>query len=155
MSEELNIVKESVIEVLLDPMTERVMLERGLSIGVQESSMRGLTASPSTARVGPSRPLNEKRAKHKDDLANAKLILSILIAYIPPLSGVVNRDSIPRDFEYALFTAYLPKGICAVHTDQDKIAALNFSGFKLSDRKVYNMLTPHKYLTITKGHNAH
>jgi hypothetical protein len=49
---------------------------------------------------------------------------------------------VPRDFEYALITAYLPKGICAVHTDQEKIAALKFSDFNLGDRKVYNMLSP-------------
>jgi hypothetical protein len=46
MSEELNAVEESVTEVLLDLMTERVMSERGLSTGVQASSMRGLPASP-------------------------------------------------------------------------------------------------------------
>jgi hypothetical protein len=60
---------------------------------------------------------------------------------------------VPRDFEYEFITAYLPKGIRAVHTDQDNIAALNFSDFNLGDRKVYNMLTPHKYLTRTKGNN--
>jgi hypothetical protein len=42
MSDELDIVKESVTEVLLDLMTERVMSERGLSTGVKTSSMRGL-----------------------------------------------------------------------------------------------------------------
>jgi hypothetical protein len=35
MSEELNAVEESVTKILLDLMTERVMLERGLSVGVQ------------------------------------------------------------------------------------------------------------------------
>jgi hypothetical protein len=69
------------------------------------------------------------------------------------LSGVVNHDSVPRYFEYALITAYLPKGIRVVRTDQDKIAALNFSDFNLRDRKVYNMLTPHKYLARKKGKN--
>jgi hypothetical protein len=82
---------------------------------------------------------------------NAKLILSILPAYLPPLSSAINRDSVPREFEYALVTAYLPKGIRAVHTDQEKIAALKFSDFNLGDRKVYNMLAPHKYLTRNKG----
>jgi hypothetical protein len=134
-------------------MTERVMLERGLSIGVQASSMRGLPASPSTDRAEPSRPSDEKRTKNRDDLMNAKLIPSILPTYIPPLSSVVNRDNVPRDFEYALVTVYLPKGIHAVHADQDKIAALKFKDFKLSDWKVYNMLAPHKYLTRTKGKN--
>jgi hypothetical protein len=41
-----------------------------------------------------------------------------------------------------------------VHADQDKIAALKFSDFNLGDRKVYNMLSPHKYLTRTKGKNS-
>jgi hypothetical protein len=42
MSDELIVVEESVTEVLLDLMTERVISERGVSIGVQASSMRGL-----------------------------------------------------------------------------------------------------------------
>jgi hypothetical protein len=135
-------------------MTERVMSERGVSIGVQASSTKGLPASPSTTRDGPSHPVDEKRTKHKDDLANAKLISGILPTYLPPLSITINRDSVPRDFEYALVTAYLPKGIRVVHVDQDKIAALKFSDFNLDDRKVYSMLTPHKYLTRTKGKNS-
>ena len=84
---------------------------------------------------------------------NDKWISTILPTYIPPLSGVVNHDNVPRDFEYALVTAYLPKGIYAVRADQDKIAALKFSDFHLSPRKVYNMLAPHKYLNIKKGKN--
>jgi hypothetical protein len=68
-----------------------------------------------TARgAGPYHPSHEKQTKHRDDLENAKLILTILPTYIPPLSGVVNRDNVPRYFEYALVTAYLPKGIRAV-----------------------------------------
>jgi hypothetical protein len=86
-----------------------------MSVGVQASSMRGVQASPSTARgSGPSRAVIEKRTKHRDDLVNAKLIPSILPDYIPPLAGVVSRDSVPRDFDYTLITAYLPKGIRAV-----------------------------------------
>jgi hypothetical protein len=69
------------------------------------------------------------------------------------LSGAVNRDNVPIDFEYALVTAYLPKGIRADRADQDKIAALKFNDFNLRYRKFYNMLTPHKYLTRTKGKN--
>jgi hypothetical protein len=61
---------------------------------------------------------------------------------------------VPRDFEYALIIVYLPKGICAVRANQEKIATLKFSDFNLNDRKVYNMLTPHKYLTRTKGKNS-
>jgi hypothetical protein len=140
MSEELTTEEATVTEVLIDLMTERTMSERGLSTGVQASSTRGVQASPSTARAGPSWPTDEKRTKHRDDLANAKLILSILPTYLPPLSGAVNRDSVPRDFDYTLVTAYLPKGIRAVRADQDKIAALKFSDFNLGDRKVYNML---------------
>jgi len=50
MPEELNPVKESMIEVLLNLMTERVMSERGLSLGVQASSTRTMQESPSNAR---------------------------------------------------------------------------------------------------------
>jgi hypothetical protein len=59
-----------------------------------------------------------------------------------------------RDFEYELVTAYLLKGIFTVHTDQENILALKFSEFNLGDKKVYNMLAPHKYLTRTKGNNS-
>jgi hypothetical protein len=116
--------------------------------------MRNVQAYPSTARARPSRPVDEKQTKHKDDLANAKLISSILPAYIQPLSGTINWGSVPRDFEYPLVTAYLPKGIHAVCADQDKIVALKFSDFNLSDMKVYSMLAPYKYLTKTKGNNS-
>jgi hypothetical protein len=88
-------------------------------------------------------------------MANARLVPSILPTYIPPLSGAINKDSVPRDFEYTLITAYLLKGVRVVRIlDQDKIAALKFSEFNLGDCKVYNMLSPHKYLTRTKGKNS-
>jgi hypothetical protein len=87
MSDELSAAEKIVEEVLIDLMTERVM---SMSTGVQASSMRGLPTSPSTRGAGPSRPSNEKRTKHKDDLANAKLIPTILPTYIPPLSGAIN-----------------------------------------------------------------
>jgi hypothetical protein len=61
---------------------------------------------------------------------------------------------VPRGFEYALVTAYLPKGIRAVHINQEKITALKFIDFNLDDRKVYNMLVPHKYLTRKKEKNS-
>jgi hypothetical protein len=99
MFNELTAVEESVMEVLLELMNERVMSEIGVSTGVQASSMRGLSTSSSTARVSPSHPVDEKRTKHRDNLANAKLIPSILISYIPPLSREINRDSVPREFE--------------------------------------------------------
>jgi hypothetical protein len=76
--------------------------------------------------------------------------MTILPTYIPPLSGVVNCDILPRYFEYALLTAYLPKGIHAVRADQDNIAVLKFSDFNLGDHKVYNILSPHKYLNRDK-----
>jgi hypothetical protein len=88
MSDELSTAEKVVEEVMIDLMIERVM---SISIGVQESSMRGLLASPSTSRgARPSQPLDEKETKHKDDLENAKLISSILPSYLPPLSGAIN-----------------------------------------------------------------
>jgi hypothetical protein len=106
MSDELSAIEKSVEEVLIDLMAEKVM-----STGIQASSTRGVQASPSTARrSGPSRPTAEKRTKHRDDLANVKLILTILPDYIPPLAGAVSRDSVPRDFDYTLVTAYLRRG---------------------------------------------
>jgi hypothetical protein len=153
MSDELTAVEESVIEVLLDLMTERVISKRGMSIGFQSSSTRGVQAFPSTARAGTSRAGAERRNKNKDNIANAKLVPSILPAYIPPLSGVINRDSVPRDFEYTLVTAYLPGGVHTCCSDQDNFTALNFCDFNLGDRKVYSMLTPYKYLKRTKRKN--
>jgi hypothetical protein len=82
------------------------------------------------------------------------LILSIRPAYLPPLSSAINHESVPHEFEYALITTYLPKEVRAVRTDQDKLTVLKFSDFNLGDRKVYNMLVPHKYLTQTKGKNS-
>jgi hypothetical protein len=95
----------------------------------------------------------EKRTKYRDDLANEKMIPTILPNYIPPLAGAVSRDSVPRDFEYTMVTAYLPKGICEFQAQQDKISTLKFSEFKLGDRKNHNMLSLYKYLTRMKGKN--
>jgi hypothetical protein len=148
----LSDIEKSVEEVLIDLMTERVM---SMSAGIQDSSMRTMQASPSISHgAGPSQPSDEKRTNHRDDLGNAKLIPSILPTYLPPLSGAINRDSVSRDFEYALITVYLPKGIRVVHANQYKIATLKFSDFNLDDQKFYNMLAPHKYLTRTKGKNS-
>jgi hypothetical protein len=150
MSDELSAIEKCVEEVLIDLMAEKVM-----SAGIQASSTRGVQASPSTARgSGPSRAAAEKRTKHRDDLVNVKLIPTILPDYIPPLAGAVSRDSVPRDFDYTLVTAYLPKGIRAVRTQQDKIATLKFNDFNLGDRKNHSMLAPHRYLTRTKGKNS-
>jgi hypothetical protein len=96
MSDEFNAVEKVVEEVLIDLMTERFM---SMSEGIKASSTRMVQASPSTARrAEPSRPSVEKRTKHKDNLANAKLIPTILPHYIPPLAGMVNHDSVPRYF---------------------------------------------------------
>jgi hypothetical protein len=150
MSDELNTAEKIVEEVLIDLMAEKVM-----SAGIQASSTRGVQASPSTARGSrPSRPAAEKRTKHRDDLENVKLIPTILPDYIPPLAGAVSRDSVPRDFDYTMVTAYLPKGIRAVRTQQDKIATLKFNDFNLGDRKNHSMLAPYKYLTRMKGKNS-
>jgi hypothetical protein len=153
MSNKLNIVEKVVEEVLIDLMTERVMSEQGVSTGVHASSSGALPASPSTGRGGPSRPPSERRSKLGNDFATMNMIPSILPKYILPLSGTVKRDTVPRDFEYALVTAYLLKGVRAVRADQDKLRALKFSDFNLGDRKFYSMLAQHKYLTITKGRN--
>jgi hypothetical protein len=66
-------------------------------------------------------------------LENAKLIPSILPDYIPPLAGMVSRDSVSRDFDYTLITAYLPKGIHAVKTQLDKILTLKINEYNLGD----------------------
>jgi hypothetical protein len=108
-------------------------------------------ASPSTSHIfGPSQDAYEKRTKHGDDLANAKLIPSILPNYILPLAGAVNRDSIPRDFKYTLATMYLPKGIQIGKPQLDKIMTLKINEFKLGDSKNFEMLYPHRYMNSKK-----
>jgi hypothetical protein len=54
MSDELNATEKIVEEVLIDLMTNRVMSEHGMSIGIQALSLGALPSSPSTARAGPS-----------------------------------------------------------------------------------------------------
>jgi hypothetical protein len=78
---------------------------------------------------------------------------SILPAYIPPLSDEINRDNVPRDFEYTLVTAYIPKGVRTYHADQDKVTTLKFCDFNMGDHKVYSMLTSYNYLMRTKRKN--
>jgi hypothetical protein len=58
----------------------------------------------------------------------------------------VSRDSVLRDFEYTLITAYLPKGIHAVGPQLGLILALKISDLNLDDRNNYAMLAPHRYL---------
>jgi hypothetical protein len=150
MSDELSAIEKVIEEVLIDLMAEKVMFVRA-----QASSTRGVQASLSTAHGSrPSRPTEEKITKHRDDLENMKLIPTILPDYIPPLASVVSHDSVPRDFDYSMVTVYLPKGIRAVRTQQDKIATLKFNDFNLGDHKNYCMLSPYKYLTRTKGKNS-
>jgi hypothetical protein len=57
----------------------------------------------------------------------------------------------PRDFDYILITAYLPKGIRVVGSQLGHILTLKISDFNSIDRKNYGMLAPHKYLTKTTG----
>lgn len=67
MSNKLSAVEKVVEEVLIDLMTERVLFEREMSMGVQASSTRGVQSSLSTARRSkPSQPRKEKRNKHRD-----------------------------------------------------------------------------------------
>jgi hypothetical protein len=109
MLDEINATKKCVEEVLINLLVEKVM-----SIGIQASSMRGVQTSLLTARGSrPSRAATEKRTKHRDDLANVNLILTILPDYIPPLVGTVSRDNFLMDFYYTLVNAYLLKGIHA------------------------------------------
>jgi hypothetical protein len=150
MSDELSAAEKIVEEVLIDLMVEKVM-----SSSIQASSTKGVQASLSTARgSGPSQVVTEKRIKHRDDLANAKLIPTILPNYIPPLADAVSRDSVPRNFDYTMVTMGLPKGIRAVRAQKDKITTLKFNDFNLGDHKNHSMLSPYKYLTRTKGKNS-
>jgi hypothetical protein len=147
MSDELSAMEKIVEEVLIDLMTKKVM-----SKSIQASSMRGVKAFLSIAcGSGPSQVNTKKRTKHRDDLANEKLILTIFLNYIPPLVGTVSRDSVPIDFEYTMVTMYLPKGIRVVRSQQDKIRMLKFNDFNLWDCKNHSTLTLYKYLTRTKG----
>jgi hypothetical protein len=96
MSDELSATEKVVEEVLIDLMTERVMSKRRMSAGVQASSIGGVQTSPSTTYgARTSITTAEIRMKHKDDIANAKLILCILPAYLPPFSGAINQDNVP------------------------------------------------------------
>jgi hypothetical protein len=133
MSDKLSTTEESVREVLTSLRTERVMSERGMSTRVQASLSRGVASSPSTSQAGPSRQTVEKCTKHRDDIANAKMMLSIFPSYIPPLKGEINHDSVPQDYDYPMITVYLPKVVRAIHTQETKLAALKFCDFNLGD----------------------
>jgi hypothetical protein len=85
----------SELEKIVEEVLKKIMANRSIFEGVQASSTRGLQASPSTElRSNRFNPIVEQRSKHRGDLANAKQIPSILLDYIPPMVGVVNRDSI-------------------------------------------------------------
>jgi hypothetical protein len=77
------------------------------------------------------------------------MIPSVFPDYIPPLVGAVSRDSVPRGFEYALITAYLPKGIRTVGPHLGLIHDLKINEFNLGDRKNYVLLASHRYLKRT------
>jgi hypothetical protein len=141
MSGEPSTLEKFVEEILVEIMAERVMFVR-----IQALSTGGLQASPSTRRR--SSHATENRRKYHDDLANAKQISSVLLEYLWPLVGTVNRDSIPREFEYTLITVYIPR-IRIVGPQLGQIPALKNSDFNLGDRKSYTMLAPHRYLMKT------
>jgi hypothetical protein len=147
MSKEISAAEKSFEEILIDLMAEKLM-----SAGIQASLMRGVQASSLTScGSGASRAVTKKKTKHSDELVNAKLIPSILPDYIPPLASVISHDCVPRDFDYTVITMYLSKGIRVVRLQLERIPMLNISDYNLGDHKSYGMLTPHKYLTKTKG----
>jgi hypothetical protein len=84
---------------------------------------------------------------------NVKLIQSVFPEYIPPMDSMVSHDSVTRDFDHTMITAYLPKGIHTVGPQLGHILMLKINDLKLGDRKNYGMLTPHKYLINTMGKN--
>jgi hypothetical protein len=141
MSNELSVAKKIFEEFLIDLITERIISEREMSTSIHVSSTRAVQVYLSTTHgARSSRPSMEKRTKHRDDLENENLIPTILLNCILPLADTVSRDSVPRDFEYSMVTAYLTKGICAVHTQKENIVALKFIEFNLGDCKNYSML---------------
>jgi hypothetical protein len=98
------------LENYVEEFLKKLMVDRPISEGIQASSNRGLQYSPSTGHhFGHVNPVIKQQSNHYGDLANEKKIPSTLPKYIPPLVGVVNHDSIHRDFEYSIFTTYIPK----------------------------------------------
>jgi hypothetical protein len=151
MSDEPSALEKSVEEVL-----KKIMADIQLSEGVQASSTRGLQASSSMGRrYGCVNPVTEQQSKNHDDLDNAKQISSILPKYIFPLASAVNCENIPRDYDYTLFTTYIPKGICVVGNHLGQIPLLKNNAFNLGDRKNYAILAPHRYLTKSIGKKPH
>jgi hypothetical protein len=139
------VLEKSVEEILVE-----IMAKIFMSVGLHALSTGGLQASPSTAHRS-SQPVTETQSKHHDDLANAKQISSVLSEYIPPLASTVTYDSMPRDFEYTLIIAYIPKGIRVVGPQLGHIPTLKNNNFNLRDQKNYAMLVPHRSLMKTIG----
>jgi hypothetical protein len=145
MLDEPSTLENFVEDILVDLMDEKIM-----SIEIQVSSTGGLQESPLTG-CRSIQSTTKKRRKHSDDLANAKQIPSVLPDYILPLAGVVNCDSIPRDFEYTMITTYILKGIRVVGPLLGHIPSLKNNKFNLRYRKNYVMLMTHRHLMKTTG----
>jgi hypothetical protein len=141
----------------VEEVVRKLIADKPVYEGIQASSTRGLQASPSTESCRSARInlVTEQRSKHRNDLANAKQIPSIMPEYILPLAGGVNHDNIPHDFEYYVFTAYIPKGIHIVGSQLGQIPLLKHSDFNLGDRKNYATLAPHHYLMKTTRRKPH
>jgi hypothetical protein len=121
-------------------------------VGIQASSFGRLQASPLTGQHSGLTVV--KQRKHHDDLANVKQISSVLPKYILPLAGTMNHDSIPRDFEYTLITAYIQKWIRIDGPQLGHMLSLKNNDFNLRDKKNYVMLAPHRYLMRMTGKNS-
>jgi hypothetical protein len=144
------------LEKSVEEFLSKLMANIPVSKGIQVSLTRGLQDSPSIGRRATRiNPVTEQRSKHRSDLANAKQIPSILCEYIFPLDDVVNHGSIPHDFEYSVFTTYIPKGICIVGSHLGQIPLLKHNDFNLGNRKNYATLAPHRYLMKTTGKKPH
>ncbi len=69
-----------------------------------------------------------------------RLIPTILPEYIPSLAGQINRDSVSRDYEYIIFTAYILKGIKIIRAQLGQVPLLKYIDFNLGDRWTYPIL---------------
>jgi hypothetical protein len=148
--------KPSELEKSVEEVLKNIMADRSISEGVQASLTRGLQAFPSTGRrSGHVNPVTEQQSNHRGDLANVKQISSILPEYIPYLAGTVNHDNIPQDYEYTVFTTYIPKGIRVFGSQLGEIPLLKNNDFNLGDRNNYAMLVLHHYLTKSTGKKPH
>jgi hypothetical protein len=63
----------SELENSIEEFLKKLMADRPISEGIQESSTRGLWDSPSSGcRSTCTNPIVKQRNKHRDDLANVK-----------------------------------------------------------------------------------